>query len=181
MNMPIFSQKYNEKCLDIQRFKVFYVIGANHALAFECNDGDLCFTNPVVLLTPLRGVDFYDDMMFNIPSSKCAVQDGVYKYETQKKVIKTVPRITYEYKYATNSEEELEKRIDEKIEDIRYECKLFLTETPKYNTEENRKKCDCSIDYLITNLSYEKIDLFNQEVKKSMEKKCGKLPNGFWN
>ena len=92
MNVPLFQSntEHNDNCMNMRRFKVLQVLELNHALAHECNTGELCALNPVVLLTPMRGVDYYDDMIVTIPTDKCAVQDGTYKYETKDKRIKTV-------------------------------------------------------------------------------------------
>lgn len=175
--------EYNENCINMRTFKIFQVIGSNYALANECNNIDrLCAFNPVVLLTPMRGFDFYDDMIFTIPSNKCAVQKGTYQYETKDERYKTVPRITYEYEYSASSEEEFSRRFYEKMDDIRYECKLSLTENKKYNTQANIKKCDCSVDYLIEFISSLKEGNNSKEyndIKKQMEKKCGRVPNGY--
>lgn len=86
--------KRNEKCMPMNRFKVFQVLGYNYALANECrpSDENYCF-GAVVLLTPQKGVDYYDDMFVNLPKDKCAVQYGVYVYETKAQTEKTVSRI----------------------------------------------------------------------------------------
>lgn len=183
MNMPLFQSntEHNEDCLNMRRFKVLQVLEFNHALAYECNGGELCVLNPIVLLTPMRGVDYYDDMMVTVPADKCAVQYGTYKYETKKKIVKTVPRIAFEYEYSASSEEELAKRFYESMDDLRYECKLSLTEEKKYNTKANMKKCDCSVDYLTkAAVSIKSGKEPEPDMKKKMEKKCGRVPGGFW-
>lgn len=185
VNLPLMRSnvEYNENCMEMRQFKVFQVFDGNHALAFEYNGDSLYAYNPVVLLTPMRGIDFYDDMLFSLPSEKCAVQDGTYKYETKDKRIKTVPRITYEYAYSTDSEEEKMKRFYEHMDDLRYECKLSLTGNKKNNTSANRKKCDCSVDFLIEDiLAMKEKGTYSSgnDSQKQMEKKCGRLPNGFW-
>lgn len=89
----------NPDCMSMHRFKVFQTFEDKYALAYECknDDGvlkDSCL-GAVVLLTPMSGIDFYDDMLVTIPEKKCAVQNGVYRYETRDNFIKTVPRIEY--------------------------------------------------------------------------------------
>ena len=77
----------NPNCMDMRRFKVFQVFDDYYALANACTHEkfeDLC-TGAVVLLTPQRGIEYYDEMYVSAPEDKCAVQNGVYKYETKNK------------------------------------------------------------------------------------------------
>ena len=80
------NSERNKACMDMTQFKVLQVVEDGHALAFECNDGDYCYNNTVVLLTPQNGIDYYDDMIVGLPDEKCAIQDGVYRYETKNKI-----------------------------------------------------------------------------------------------
>ena len=119
-----YEAERNEDCMDMTRFKVLQVLEDNHALAFECNSGEYCSNNTVVLLTPQDGVDYYDDMIVFLPKQKCAVQDGVYKYETKNKSLKTVPIIRYQYEFSPRSEEEAMQRFNEKMEELKNDCKV---------------------------------------------------------
>lgn len=49
------NSERNKACMDMTQFKVLQVVEDGHALAFECNDGDYCYNNTVVLLTPQKG------------------------------------------------------------------------------------------------------------------------------
>ncbi len=94
------EKQKNKKCMDMEHFKIIQVFQDNSALAKKCDSiSDKYCSFPVVLLTPQQGVDYYDDMYVGLPDNKCAVQDGVYRYETRQEIIKTVPRIKWDYKY----------------------------------------------------------------------------------
>ena len=175
----------NEDCMDMTRFKVLQVLEDNHALAYECNSGEYCYSNTVVLLTPQDGVDYYDDMTVSLPKQKCAVQDGVYKYETKNNSLKTVPIIRYQYEFSPRSEEEAMQRFYEKMDEMKDDCKMSLTKNKKHNTDANKKKCDCGVDLLANELLTVKnggTSTFSdaEALKKDIEKQCGKLPIDFW-
>lgn len=174
----------NPDCMPMYRFKVFQVLGDNYALANECkpDDNDYCF-GAVVLLTPQKGVDYYDDMFVGLPKDKCAVQDGVYSYETKNNSLKTVPRIRYGYEFAAETEEEAMQRFDEKMDDLKNECKIMVRSNKKNNTPANLKKCDCGVDFLAQELNNGDLETkYTDEtaLKKAIEQKCGKLPVDFW-
>ena len=86
----------NPNCMDMRRFKVFQVFEDSYALASACTaeyDENFCI-GAVVLLTPQRNIEYYDEMYVSAPDNKCAIQDGVFKYETKNKRI--LPLIYYE-------------------------------------------------------------------------------------
>jgi hypothetical protein len=178
--------EHNPDCMDMHKFKIFQVLGDNYALANECrsDDYDYCF-GAVVLLTPMSGIDFYDDMFVTVPAKKCAIQDGVYRYETKNNSLKTVPRIKYDYEFAPETEEELMQRLDEKMDELKNECKIMVGSNKKNNTATNLKKCDCGVDFLAQELIANNGDIKTkytdgEALKKAIEKKCGKLPVDFW-
>ena len=179
------NSERNKACMDMTQFKVLQVVEDGHALAFECNDGGHCYNNTVVLLTPQKGIDYYDDMIVGLPNEKCAIQDGVYRYETKNESIKTVPVIRYDYEYAPKDDAEKDKRFNETMNDLRDGCKAYMAQDKKTNNEKSMKKCDCFIDSFIT--TYQEIttkaytDNEKNNVIKNMlknaEKKCGTIPD----
>ena len=178
-------KEQNPNCMDMKRFQVFQVFEDNYALANACiADWDSSYCNgAVVLLTPQRNIEYYDEMYVSSPENKCAVQDGVYKYETKNKTHKTVPVIRFDYEFSSSSEDEDLERFHDKMEDARYECKLSVINNKKQNTKTNINKCDCIVDF-ITNefmairdkVAAEK-EKFEKEFSKRLEKKCGKIPD----
>ncbi len=179
------SRKHNENCMNMKRFQVFQVFDDSYALASACTaDWDSSYCNgAVVLLTPQRNIEYYDDMYVSAPDNKCAVQDGVYKYETKNKTNKTVPVIRFEYEFSSLSDEENLERFHNKMEDVRYECKLSVVNNKKQNTKANINKCDCVVDFIMnefmsikdkTDAEKEKLE---KELSKRLEKKCGKIPD----
>ena len=177
----------NRNCIDMEYFKVFQVLEENYALANKCNSPteNYCF-GPVVLLTPQRDVDYYDDMYVSLPDNKCAVQDGTYQYETKSEIIKTVPRIRWEYKYKPENKEDALVQLEEYLEDLKGECKLIYSSEKKTNTQSILNKCDCTFDEMLNGYKTELIkdqnenfdfETFNKELFKDIEKKCGKLPD----
>ena len=179
------NSERNKACMDMTQFKVLQVVEDGHALAFECNDGDYCYNNTVVLLTPQKGIDYYDDMIVGLPDEKCAIQDGVYRYETKNKSIKTVPVIRYDYEYAPKNDAEKDKRFHETMNDLRDGCKAYMAQDKKTNNEKSMKKCDCIIDGIVT--EYNEIntkevtdaeaDKIINNMQSKIEKKCGKIPD----
>ena len=122
-------------------------------------------------------------MYISAPDNKCAIQDGVFKYETKNKNHKTVPVIRFDYEFSSSSEEEDLERFHDKMEDVRYECKLSVINNKKQNTKANITKCDCIVDFITnefialkskTDADKEK---FEKEFSKRLEKKCGKIPD----
>lgn len=166
----------------VRRFEVFQVIEDNYALAHGCNaDDDTHCWGTLVLLTPMSGIDFYDDMFVTIPKEKCAVQNGVYRYETRYHSIKTVPRIEYGCEFVPETEEEFIRRLDEKADQLKI-CVRLQLKAKKYNTITNLKKCDCWADFLVQEVKENIKTIYTDEValKKAIEQKCGKLPVDVW-
>ena len=179
------TREHNPNCMDMRRFKVFQVFEDDYALANACTASfdDIFCIGAVVLLTPQRNIEYYDDMYVSTQNEKCAVQDGVYKYETKNKTHKTVPVIRFDYEFSSSSEEEDLERFYDKIEDVRYECKLSVINNKKQNTKANITKCDCIVDFITdeflalkdkTDVDKEK---FEKELSKKIEKRCGKIPD----
>ena len=187
MNVLPTPREHNENCMDMRRFKVFQVFEDSYALADACTasyDEDFCI-GAVVLLTPQRNVEYYDDMYVSVPSNKCAVQDGVFKYETKNKTYKTVPVVAFEYEFEASSEDEKIERFRNDMEDGRFECKLSVINNKKQKTKYNIDKCDCMIDFITNEIlnikdkdfSEAEKDTITKELYKKMEKKCGKIPD----
>lgn len=179
------TKEKNPECMNMRRFRVFQVIESNYALAHECAsdyDKDFCI-GAVVLLTPQRNIDYYDDMYVSVPKDKCAIQNGVYQYVTKNENLKTVPVIRFDYEFSPSSEEEYFERIYEFVEDARYECKLVVVNNKKWNTKANLKKCDCVFDSMINkteelkNKNLPDTETVKKNLVESIEKKCGKLPD----
>lgn len=179
------TREHNPDCMDMRRFKVFQVFEDYYALANACTasfDENFCI-GAVVLLAPQRNIEYYDDMYVSTPNEKCAVQDGVYKYETKNKIHKTVPVIRFDYEFSSSSKEEDLERFYEKMEDVRYECKLSVINNKKQNTKANINKCDCVVDFItnefmaIRDKTAAEKEKFEKELPKSIEKKCGKIPD----
>ena len=175
-------KKENENCLNMKKFKVFQVFENNYALAHEClEDDDKYCSGLLVLLYPNINLEYYDDMYVTLPKDKCAIQDGVYRYETQNNVIKTVPIIYFGYKFEPESEEEFKRRAEEFINNINYICKMDLSGS-KNKTQENIKKCDCVTEYFSTtfkNASKGEINIENFQdsdaLLNEITKKCGDI------
>ncbi len=173
-------KEQNPNCMDMRRFKVFLVFENSYALASACTaeyNENFCI-GPVVLLTAQRNIEYYDEMYVSAPDNKCAIQDGVFKYTH-----KTVPVIRFDYEFSSSSEEEDLERFYDKIEDVRYECKLSVINNKKQNTKANITKCDCIVDFITdeflalkdkTDVDKEK---FEKELSKKIEKRCGKIPD----
>lgn len=168
----------------MRRFKVFQVIEDNYALAWECrvDDNTYCF-GVTVLLTPMFGIDFYDGMFVTIPKKKCAVQNGVYRYETKYDgSIKTVPLVKYDYEFAPKTKEELIQRLYENADEMKSGCKIIVGSNKKNNTTTNLKKCDCLVDFFVQEVKENIKTIYTDEaaLKRAIEQKCGKLPVDVW-
>lgn len=177
------TRQHNENCMDMTRFQVFQVFDDSYALANACmEEWDYSYCNgAVVLLTPQRNIEYYDEMYVSAPNNKCAVQNGVYKYETKSKNQKTVPVIRFEYEFSSLSEEEKLERFTDKMEDLRYECKLSVTNNKKQNTKANLNKCDCIVNFITSEFISLKDSTVKEEIEEDfsdrLEKKCGKIPD----
>ncbi len=180
--LPV-SRERNEICMDMKRFQVFQVFDDSYALANACTaDWDSSYCNgAVVLLTPQRDIEYYDEMYVSAPKNKCAIQDGVYKYKAKNKTHKTVPVIRFDYEFSSSSEKEALERFYDKMEDARYECKLSVVNNKKQKTKANITKCDCIVDFITNEFLNLKdktdTDKFEKELPKKIEKKCGKIPD----
>ena len=80
--LPV-SREYNKNCMDMRRFKVFQVFEDCYALANACSseyNKDFCI-GAVVLLTPQRNIEYYDDMYVSTPQyiEGFLLKDSVYK------------------------------------------------------------------------------------------------------
>lgn len=153
----------NKDCIGVRRFKVLQVIG-DSALAYECFTQDCSdyYHNTLDLITK-DNVDYYDDMIYEVAPDKCAVRNGVYKYENKQGTIKTVSVIYFSYMNNAQTEEERQRRILEakiKLADI---C---LSDFEGKETQKDIEFCECYGDVYIDS------DGDKNEVKK----KCGKLP-----
>lgn len=135
----------NEKCMNMEHFKVFQVSKDRYALAYHCKeaDDDYCL-HTMVLLAPQKGVDYYDDMRVNLPAGRCAEQDGVYQYETKGGFVRTVPVIRWRYKYEAENEEEYLGRLKEVADEAIDECKQAHI-VDKTDTLGNMKKCESDV------------------------------------
>ena len=124
-------------------------------------------------------------MIVGLPDEKCAIQDGVYRYETKNKSIKTVPVIRYDYEYAPKDDAEKDKRFHETMNDLRDGCKAYMAQDKKTNNEKSMKKCDCIIDGIVTEyneintkkLTDAEVDKIINNMQSKIEKKCGKIPD----
>lgn len=181
----------NDKCISMNKFEIFQAVDGG-ALAHECTFSEGCSAfNQLVFLKEQRGMDYYDGLVVKVPTDKCAVQDGVYRYTTKQEVQKTVPFIKFEYKNDPKTEEEFFQRLQESKEDTYYSC---LQELKKDNSVKNKTKlCTCladsieeSIVSLLKNATSEAEngeknqnfdeEAFGKKMIKNAEKKCGKLP-----
>ena len=157
----------NKNCIGVRRFKVLQAIDQNAGLAFECftpdcsdaynNNLDLIFGDNV-------NEDLYDGMVYEVPSDKCAVRKGVYRYVNTQETPKTVSQIIFEYKNDYKSEEERQERIYKAKENIFVLCKSSF-EIKKLKTDEEFCKC------------YGSSFIDNNGDFKAIKKECGKLPD----
>lgn len=160
----------NKNCIGVRRFKVLQAIDHNTGLAFECftpdcsdaynNNLDLIFGDNV-------NEDLYDGMVYEVPSDKCAVRKGVYRYVNTQETPKTVSQIIFEYKNDYKSEEEHQERINKAKEDIYsflYSFCMNSFEDRKLQTDEEYCKC------------YGSSFIDNNGDEKAVKKECGKLP-----
>ena len=86
---------HNDKCVEIQKYKVFQVFDKG-ALATACEpkigSTDFCF-GMTVFVPAQKGEDFYDDRIIVPTDGKCIIFDGVYKYTSKGAGDKTVPKL----------------------------------------------------------------------------------------
>lgn len=74
-------------------FRIVQVLPNGNALAFSESElfKDVAHTGPVVLLLSDKSSHYYDDQIVRVPKGKRAFQMGVYQYETNEGMHKTVP------------------------------------------------------------------------------------------
>ncbi len=185
--VPYTKSVDNKYCMSMNRFKIAQVL-EDGALAYECRKNTCSPFDTWVALRNQRGIDYYDDMIIEIPKEKCAVQNGVYKYQTNDDRNKTVPIIVFEYKNNPKSQEEVSQRLDEHIKDSYFSC---MEQVRKDKTVKNKEElCQCVSDSIKDSLTKafqefleqgRKIDTFNEksfsdDLIKATETKCGPLP-----
>ena len=83
----------NDKCVDIEQFKIFQVINSG-ALANACNDNDTeyCFGH-TVFIPNIKGEEYWDDKIITAPAGKCIIYEGVFKYTSNDGRNRTVPKL----------------------------------------------------------------------------------------
>lgn len=157
----------NENCIDVRSFKVLQATYHNMGLAFECSTldcSDYYFTNNLDFIVGDKiGEDLYDGMIYEVPTDKCAVRNGVYKYETKEGNMKTVSQINFEYKNDYKSEEERQNRISQAKENL---YSLCLIHFELENVKKDEKYCACYANSYVN----------NDGDAKAIKKDCGKLP-----
>ena len=176
----------NKSCMSMTRFKVAQVL-EDGALAYECRKSTCSPFDTWVALRNQRGVDYYDDMIVDVPKDKCAVQNGVYKYQTNDDRNKTVPVIVFEYKYNPKTKEEMSQRLEEHLKDSHFYC---IGQVQKDKTIKNKEElCQCvtqtikeSLEQTLQEFSENNATsvfnekTFSDDLVKQAEAKCGPLP-----
>lgn len=76
------------ECLSTKDFMVLQAQGDNHALAYEKGE---FLTGLLVLVTNDDGMFYYDQQEIKVPKGKCMRQIGVYRYQSNSEIWKTVP------------------------------------------------------------------------------------------
>lgn len=156
----------NQNCIGVRKFKVLQALGHNTALAYECDDSDCSWyynNNLDMILGDNVNEDLYDGMIYEVPTDKCAVRNGVYKYENKQGDIKTVSQVIFQYKNNPSSEEEQQYRIDKVKENLYHICMRDLEDNKQTKDE---KYCICFGE-----------NYFNSNGDTQIVKKeCGKFP-----
>lgn len=174
-SVTVFSD--NKNCVSSREFEVFQALNDGGALAWECTFLYGCsYQNQPVYLDWQPNIDYYDGMMVKVPSSKCAVRDGVYKYTNKQDTLKTVPVIKFEYKDAPKSENDILERLDDKHNRMYAAC-LYDS---KASGKEDPKFCSCYAEqfmkYFMEINFQENAEYSNDILNKTVKKECGKLP-----
>jgi hypothetical protein len=168
------TKERNPNCQDVAEVKVFQTLDG-YALASVCDykGEDYClgmtvrvdeFTEPL-----------YDKKRISAPKGKCIVFTDTYKYETKDESVKTVPVIGFEYEYEATTEDEAIVRAVNDLQDIKKSCVMYMGKEYKdMPTEEKEEKCGCIIKE-----SFEATHNKTKLTRKSLEKKCGKVPKNF--
>lgn len=76
----------------VKSFEVFQVLDEKSALAVS--GGGLFSQELYVLLWNNNGTSYYDNQIVTAPSGKCFRQIGIYRYESQDKMQRTIPIVT---------------------------------------------------------------------------------------
>lgn len=87
---------HNEKCADIQKYKIFQVM-SDGALAFACETKfgeEACF-GLVAYAPKKKGLSYYDEMIVEPVKGQCISYDGVFQYPTKNGFHKTVPKLKF--------------------------------------------------------------------------------------
>lgn len=85
-NVVLFEKPQQE--INVKSFEVMQVLPDGSALATV---EDISNIGMVVLFLADKGISYYDDQKINVPSGKCVMQIGTYKYTTRSEMEKTVP------------------------------------------------------------------------------------------
>lgn len=171
----IFSD--NKNCISTREFEVFQALN-DGALAHSCTFVEGCSAfNQLVYLDWDPDIEYYDGLTVKVPSNKCAVQDGVYKYTTKQDIMKTVPIIKFEYKDNAKSEQDVIERLENKYQRMRAAC-LYDYKASKEKVDEEFCSCYAKqfIKYFININSQENMEYSNETLNKIVKKECGKLP-----
>lgn len=174
--VTVFSD--NENCISTREFEVFQALNDGGALAHECTFLDGCsYQNQLVYLDWQPDVEYYDNLIVKVPSNKCAVRNGVYKYTNKQDTLKTVPVIKFEYKDAPKSEKDILERLEDKHNRMYAAC-LYDS---KASGKEDAKFCSCYAEqfmkYFIEVNSQENAEYSNDTLNKMIKKECGKTPD----
>lgn len=80
-------------CVSSNSFEVFQVLDNGDVLAdeLETKSYGQTRTGLTVMFLSNDNASFYDDQIINVPYGKCAKQIGVFKYQTNLGIDKTVP------------------------------------------------------------------------------------------
>lgn len=87
-NIVLFEKPQQK--LNVKSFEIMQVLPNGNALATVKDLSDL---GMVVLFLANNEKSYYDDQKINVPSDKCVMQIGTYKYNTASDFEKTVPII----------------------------------------------------------------------------------------
>ena len=166
----------NEDCIGTREFKVLQTLDTG-ALAYECTVFSGCdINNRLVYLNWQPDIEYYDDLVVKVPSHKCAIQNGVYKYTNKQNTQKTVPAIEFAFKDSPKTEEDIAERLEDSHKRISTSC---MHDLKLHQEKEDTKFCNCYadqfIDYLVDIKSKEK-EFSNTEFNTLVKKKCKKLP-----
>lgn len=157
----------NENCIGVRRFKVLQAIDHNTGLAYECftpDCSDYYYNNLDFILGDKVSEDLYDGMIYEVPTDKCAVRSGVYRYENKQGDMKTVSQVIFQYKNNPSTEEEQQYRADKAKEKLYHICMSDLEDNKQTKDE---KYCICFGENYFNS---------NGDVQ-IVKKECGKIPD----